>query len=705
MMNYRLQSQQDSVEIISYLFGQPEQGESNKGLASSIEVCEDVCFAGKWLEIGNIILYPGQPEPTDTNPYHPVRLAITLGSYAWKIPALGDLLQDALDLMVASPDQEGKEKEKIKDKTLRALEGIVCAAARCGLIHPLFDADSLTDMPFRRATTVVADTSSVLHGALDFVVRFLYPMARVKIPAIVHMEILNLADRYLIQRRSKKNNKGSVLFDHVNSQGGQRVLLRLELQTDAEIERPRLGADPLRGIFDTDREHQNLNLHIVQRSFADRLILETAIHHRERLSPDHPIVLLTADQGLARMTLGEGMQPLFFYKDHSLEYFGSTLSGTSFRPFWDSYRSERLYYTSLTELLWEFAVTFGSARLNHKQSGATFEVCALGGENTWNPYHAKDDLLWVRWDKISFPVDQELNPTEECSIKYEIKPEAGDIRSPKKKAKSDAKRQAGEKVLKGSYRFSLPTMLTLIGTFHSKTTLSDEQGMLLLNFTHLSHYSKYKNFLLAGGFIKYKEDYCEKTEYLDKLFESINQLDYARVNELLLRVMSFAAFIESLSINIGVTTETNTVVTPSVFPTYRALSEICCAGLLIYNEGLYATPSDPPLDEFAKKAVQAYNSLSKGEKYILTGSWLEALARVYGIHPVKAKERLSEAQHAGYLERYTEGSTPETQYEGHVMNYLTREKGEPVIQRINLYHGDFLIPERSSVSIRIEGKL
>src|SRR5438132_1298254 len=83
-----------------------------------------------------------------------------------------------------------------------------------------------------------------------FLVRFLYPMVRIKIPAIVHMEILVMADRYFSWRRStgKGIHSAATLLDHVTSQGSQRALLRLELQTDVEIERPRIGADPLRGV-------------------------------------------------------------------------------------------------------------------------------------------------------------------------------------------------------------------------------------------------------------------------------------------------------------------------------------------------------------------------------------------------------------------------------------------------------------------------
>ncbi len=54
------------------------------------------------------------------------------------------------------------------------------------------------------------------------------------------------------------------------------------------------------------------------------------------------------------------------------------------------------------------------------------------------------------------------------------------------------------------------------------------------------------------------------------------------------------------------------------------------------------------------------------------------------------------------LERYTEGSTPETQYERHNMATLEVSKGSATVREVNLYHGDFLIPGKASVSIRLE---
>jgi PAS domain S-box-containing protein len=132
-------------------------------------------------------------------------------------------------------------------------------------------------------------------------------------------------------------------------------------------------------------------------------------------------------------------------------------------------------------------------------------------------------------------------------------------------------------------------------------------------------------------------------------------------------------------------------------PAYSELN----VGMIIYEGKPAATFKSPTLEEFSSVALESYIRIGKGEEYVLTGQWLETLARDYGVHPVTARNRLDEAYRAGYLERYTEGATPDTRFEKHVMSYLDIDKGVPVVKKVRLYHGDFIIPERASVSIRI----
>jgi hypothetical protein len=713
MNKHCLQSQSDSTRVLAHFFAQLTKINSANKPFASLEVNEDECFGlDNWLSVGNIFVYAGQREPQDEDEYSSFVRALKLGSYDWKLSTSEELLTGAMNLI---PDDTGdkkekreKREEKTKSKLSRALESIANVGIRCGLAHPVFDAASFINMPFTRPTTIVADTNSVLQGGLDFVVRFLYPTARIKIPAIVHMEILNFVDRYLSQRRNRNSNKGSLLLDHVNSQGGQRVLLRLELQTDAEIERPRIGADPLRGIVqpDSDHEDKTLGLQNVQRSFADRLILETAIQHRERLSPDHPVMLLTCDQGLARMTLAEGMHPLFFDKNHTSQLFGSMLTGTCFRPFIGRSHSERLYSVPFTELLWELAVTFGAARLRDAQSESYVEVRAMGSSLSWNPFHARDDLLWLRWEKID-SYDSVLQSEHiECkTIKKDLQPEtSGEV---SKDSKLLAKQPLREPLdtLKGSYKFNLTKMILLIQAFYNKQSINDNKGVEIVGVKTVDNYSKYRNFLRSGNFITYSDNKYIKTHRIDTFWEALRNQDYLSIQSLLDCIPSFHEFIEELKSSSPLSGKDVLSISKTAFHTYSSLAEMSCFGLNIHPEGVYDTTYQPPLDVFANISLHSYRGIARGEEYVLTGQWLEHLAKEYRIHPVTARDRLNEARQAGYLERYTEGSTPETQYETHTMTYLHISNGLPVVTKINLYHGDFLIQDRASVSIRIEGKM
>ncbi len=709
MISYCLKSPDESIAQIAQVFASGD-------CKAQIEVHEDKCFkAGTWLRVGTISMHPGGSEPEDADA--PIEQAIRYGSYGWKLPSF-----DALTTQMKTVYQEGKKRnndqQKLKhdDKTRRALEALVHCASRCGFVNPTFDAGSVAEMPFARPTTVVVDTSAVLQGGLDFVIRFLYPMARIKIPAIVHMEILTMADRYFTHRRVAETDihPAAVLLDHVTSQGAQRVLLRLELQTEAEIERPRLGADPLRGVVqpDNDAEDKSLNLQIVQRSFADRLILETAIQHRDRLSPDHPIMVLTADQGLARMTLGEGLHALFFSSPPVEQVCGRTLSGTGFRPFVDDMGEASLFYIPLPALLWELACTFGCARLVTEDGSTGLTVSAIGHNLSWHPFHSRDDLLWTLENKPSADAattTTQVTPgntvTPDRPKDTPVKHGRSDMRTASKPSaeplNDQSPRNKSPGGLTGSYRFPVKSMLQLVLGFEREERIADRDGMRLVGVKTASRYREFRNFLLAGQFAERINGGLVKQPPMDALIQAIKVRDLQHLREMFSLVPSFAAFLSCLAVGRPVAPNSIQSIGREAAPTYISLSEVCCAALDIPDEGIYLTPHSPVPSDFAPMALGAYRRLKGGEDYVLTGRWLEELARHDGVHPVRARERLNEAREAGLLERYTEGSTPETQYERHNMAILELNKGVPTIRKLNLYHGDFLIPEKASVSIRL----
>lgn len=702
MSDFQLRAQAESSALFAGLF------ELALTTDCTLEVTEDACFpSGKWLNVGRVSLKPEPPEGSEADRAL-FRSAVELGFYEWSIPPIDKLKADLFAILALADDPPQKEKSKIerqRRKATTALEAVPQVAVRLGLVHPVFDAGIVSQMPFRWPVTVVADTTSILEGALDFVSKFLYPMARVKVPAITHMEIITWADNYMKYRRAGTvpGKEGAVLSEHVRSQGAHRVLLRLELQSDTEVERPRLGADPLRGVVtsQSDSEDTSLGLQETVRSFADRLILETAVQHRDRVASEHLVMVITCDQGLARMALAEGLQPLFFDKNHLRRVFGSTVRGTAFRPF-VALSQPRLYSVPLTALLWELASTFGAARLR-TDDGKFVEVAAMGSTLSWHPHHSHDDLLWVRVSSAPAPPTPRAktvapSPQDGPSTVSQI------ADSTQKKRARQPQTPAAPKPLTGSYRFGVPAMLRLIQLFADKVRVSDKDAMAALKLAPPG-YQDYKKFLMAGHFVSSVEDGLMKEPALDNLWGAIRRIDNLEINASLTRVPSYAALISSRPVGQIVRPGKESGVSETAFPAYSTLAEIAGRGLDIYKEGLFLTPADPNPQEFAASALAAYRKLRRGEDYVLTGAWLEELARGYGIHPNKARESLAKAHEIGMIERYTEGSTPETRYDQHKMSTLIRDdSGFPNIRETYLYRGDFILPGKSSVRIHLKEK-
>ena len=129
----------------------------------------------RWLCLGTVSLSPNTLGHEDEQ--HDAALAST--AFEWRLPDAGKVESELASLLGVT---QGDDDDS---KIIRALDQTASIAVRAGLLYPVFDPAAIEEMPFRRTTTVVSDTSGVLQGALDFVVRHLHPAAKVKIPAIV----------------------------------------------------------------------------------------------------------------------------------------------------------------------------------------------------------------------------------------------------------------------------------------------------------------------------------------------------------------------------------------------------------------------------------------------------------------------------------------------------------------------------------------
>ena len=644
-----------------------------------LSVREERAFTNGWLPLGDVSLESGNGTPDE------LETMITNGAFEWRLPSVQDT-KDRLSRCLG-----GTRDGKIKDRVDGILNSMASIAARAGLLHPAFDASALEDMPFRRPTTIVADTSGVLQGALDFVARHLHPAGRVKVPAIVHMEIVNSAERFFHLRRGRNDKLArriNELIEHLKSQGGQRVLLRLELRADTEIERTYLLGDPLRDAFrpDRDQDLSQLDISVPVPAYVDRLILEAARHHQAQSGPSHGVRLLTGDQGLARMALAEGVMPLYFKVMRAADFFGKRLAGQTFDPF-----SGDIRQTPLTSVLWELATAFGAARLE-SDNGSTFEVSALGEGMDWSPYHSFDDLLWCRHTAsppaVSAPATAPPG-VERAGAK--VTPRAGD---------TDARAGRHERGVTFS-RFDVGRLFRLICALDDNQEMSNNEVTAFLGTRSRRGSEEYRRFLLSANLIATGEERWRAESGIRRLSAALRNERIGELRAGLVEAPSLAAF-AAYTRGLGVGQALEPSYGSRGAATYRALGEVTLIGAAA-DAKFYSTPAAPDARTFAEVALARFSELDAGSGLVAVGAWLESLIREDGIHPEVARLRLEEANARGFLRRSTEGSTPQTRHDSRVVHVLRTEHGEPVVAPIRLYRGDYLIPGKASVSLRIEG--
>lgn len=652
------------------------------GAPCRVAAREDRAFKDEeWFSLGEVSLqFSSSSEDPET--------LVQNGAFEWRLPDVRDARNTLSDLL------DKKDEDKDSRNVSRALADVASIGVRTGLLHPVFDPASLEEMPYRRSVTVVADTSGVLQGALDFVVRHL-PIARIKIPAIVQMEFVNFTHRFLSLRRKQKNQRRfHELIEHLKSQGGQRTLLRLELQADAEIERTYLLGDPLRSAFqpEHDAELSDLNVSVSVPAYADRLILEAARHHQAQSGPKHAVRLLTGDQGLARMALAEGVTPLYFRAVRADDFFGRRLAGQTFDPFTGHIRR-----TPLALVLWELATAFGSARLTD-ESGRGFTVSALGEGMSWFPYHSVNDLLWCEQapesttGEPSSPVRKRTRSGRSggAAVSQEETAEpSGDVRRTARKA--------------SFYVFGVGRLFRLICALDDEQEMSEPRVMELLGVRSPRGGDEYRRFLSSADLVSATVGNWKAEPSIQPLSAALRNKRTEELRDVLLNAPSFSTFAAHIGQSeVGSALDLSGVVARGT-NNYRILGEITLLCALVRTEGVYPTPTTPDAATFARTALDRFTELDRGEGLIATGAWLESLIRNDGIHPEIARRRLDEASTKGLLRRSTEGSTTQIRFDDHVVHVLRTDSGMPIVTPIHLYRGDYLIPGKGSTSLRIEG--
>ena len=643
----------------------------------------------KWLDLGTISL-PPKPRGISVGTDGPLEAITTSTAFEWQLPDAEGVASEAASLLGVA------EGEDDYAKVSRILDQAASIAVRVGLLHPQFDPAAIEEMPFRRATTVVSDTSGVLQGGLDFVVSYLQPRARVKIPAIVQMEFVNFTDRFFKTRRTNQErryrnrhtkgghkavHRADELMEHLKSQGGQRALLRFELQTDAEIERTYLLGDPLRDAFQREGGTlRELNISVPVSAYVDRLILEAARSHQAQSEPGHAVRLLTSDQGLTLMALAEGVKPIYFKAVKRTDFFGELFTGQIFHPF-----TGEMQGIPLTSVLWELASSFGAARLKW-EDGRTISIFSLGDAMAWSLFHSVDDLLW-------FSTSAAVNggaPANSSAAPITEKTEVEDT----------SQHASATSPIVSFQRMNIDRLFRLVCTLDDRQVLDAAEASAVLNVRPRST-GDYRRFLTSAGLLEMEDGRWKALAPLRDLSAALRNSDAVEFRKTLLRAPSFAAFLSQVGRSpVGQAVELSNLL--RVATTYRTLGELAliCASV---GNCVYPTPEQPSSGAFAEIALRRFSELDRGHGLVATGRWLESLIQHDGIHPEFARLSLEQAHEEGLLRRSTEGSTMQTGFDNHVVHVLgTDAGGSPIAMLVRLYRGDYLIPRKASVSLRIE---
>ena len=633
----------------------------------------------EFLSLGKIRLFAHE----DTREYR--ASAVARGAFEWLTPEQKKTAERLEEYLGVTSIVACAKKRAEQDKVRRIADMLGAIPVRLGLGHPLFDPQALAAMPFRRPTTVVSDTSGVIQGGLGFVSRYLHPVARVRVPAVVQMEIVNMADEFLRIRRASKPKRSDMLISHLKSQAGQRALLQLELHSDVEIDRTSLVEDSVQG----------LNMSGSIRSYADRLILETARRYQSQVTAGHQVTLLTSDQGLARMALAEGMRPLFFRAAKASAFLGRRLAGTNLHPF-----TGEMYTVSIPAVLWELATIFGTARLATADHADALVVDAIGEDLAWTPYHSYDDLLWISAKRTTPDAARTSDsPASVSSTRddYDVTMDSAQSR-PSLRKQPDV--GASPPPRPHLYRVSIDRLFRLVDALETDQRLPIGVVAATLGLRVLGGIGEYRRYLQSGHAITTDEESWSAAPPLTPLAIALRSGDSRDLRQALLSFPSYAVLEGMLAEQ-----PVGDPVDPHAFgrskSTCVALAELTGLGAFVYGAGFFTTPREPDDRSFATIAVSAYDSIEPGGGWVATGSWLEELIIREGIHPNIARLRLQTASERGLLNRFTEGSTTESGYDRHRLTVLDPEDGPPFVKTAYLYRGDYLIPGKSSSSLKI----
>ena len=206
-----------------------------------------------------------------------------------------------------------------------------------------------------------------------------------------------------------------------------------------------------------------------------------------------------------------------------------------------------------------------------------------------------------------------------------------------------------------------------------------------------------KRFLLSSKFAEMRGDALIAGKRLRHLAHALRLCDAEGVRSALLHSPQFAKFAERAA-------GTRVGQSLSGGAAMRELGELTLMCAALGGRTWHPTPCRPRLSEFAEAALRRFEELAMGGcRWAPVGAWLESLIRNEGIHPEFARRTLEKASGKGQIVRFTEGSTMQLGFERHALRVLDLDAlGEPEVRVVKLWRGDYLIPGKSSVSLRLQ---
>ena len=213
---------------------------------------------------------------------------------------------------------------------------------------------------------------------------------------------------------------------------------------------------------------------------------------------------------------------------------------------------------------------------------------------------------------------------------------------------------------------------------------------------------EYRRFLQSAELVHFAEGVWKAGKRIALLSAALRNERIEEVREILLGVPSFGAFAGRLG-ELATGTPLDTADLGRRLATYRILGEVTLLCAPVSGSGIFATPNVPEAAVFSQIALSRFTTLDReGHGLVATGEWLESMIRDEGIHPEVARRLLDEASETRLLRRSTEGSTTQLRFDDRIVHVLRIDSGLPVVVPIFLYRGDYLIPGKASVSLRIE---